>query len=70
MALEIASAKRVFEHNSITITDPNPNLSLDEVKKHLSGLYPEILNSKFEGPTMQEDGTALYKVKSEAGTFG
>jgi PRTRC genetic system protein C len=76
MAIQIEeSPKRVFivtdsDGNEIPITDPNPQLSPREVVKHLSGLYPNVLNSTIKGPEVQKDGSFKFTITSAAGSFG
>lgn len=76
MAIQIEeSPKRVFivvdsNDNEIEVSDPNPQLTPREVAKHLSGLYPNVLNSNIKGPEVQKDGSFKFTITSASGDFG
>ncbi len=58
MAIEIL--KRVFKHDKIELTDPNPKLSPNEVKRIYSNKYPELITANIDGPEYK-DGVSVYK---------
>lgn len=74
MALEIQGVKRQFKlkrnGKDITINDPNPEFSTEEVMNFLSNQYPELTTSTISGPNMTDDGTAVYEFKTSIGTKG
>lgn len=76
MAIQIEAApKRIFvvkdnDDNEIEVTDPNPQFTPREVAKHLSGIYPHVLNSSIKGPEVQKDGSFKFIMTSESGSFG
>lgn len=69
MALNVKAFPRVFKHKDITLTDPNPNMSPDEVMAFYSNQYPELTTSNVFGPKIDND-EAVYEFKSTVGTKG
>lgn len=47
MALKINSLQRSFYLDGRKIADPNPALSIEEVRAFYAGTYPELNNSSF-----------------------
>ena len=54
---------------SVTIEDPNPSYSLEEVIDFLAGEYPEVTNGYFGKPT-EKDGILTYEISTSYGTKG
>jgi len=73
MALEITSQKRVFEitheGEDLELSDPNPQMSVEEVKKFYAGKYPELTNASVSGPKMKND-SAVYSMSGNVGKKG
>lgn len=71
MALQITGLKRVFKlsDKKTELTDPNPNMSIEEVQKFYSGKYPELTNATINGPKVIED-KAEYSFTATVGTKG
>ena len=73
MALEVRKLKREFKFKkdgtNVTLPDPNPEFSLDEVLQFYSGQYPELTTASMEGPKT-EGNMAVYSVKTTVGTKG
>ena len=69
MALSITGIKRVFKHNGLELSDPNPDMTPDEVMNHYSNMYPELTTSNVHGPNMEGD-KAVYEFKTTVGTKG
>ena len=73
MALQIETQNREFilkkGGKNITLPDPDPNMSPDEVVKHYLPLYPELTNNKIDGPIV-EGNTARYNLSAEIGRKG
>jgi len=69
MALNIQNYKRVFKHGAIVLSDPNPNMSPEEVMNFYSNQYPELTTSNVHGPKI-EGGKAVYEFKTTVGTKG
>lgn len=76
MAITIEQpVKRIFtvknnDGETIDVADPNPLMSPQEVVKHLSGIYPSVLNSTIKGPNVQKDGSFKFNITSASGSFG
>jgi PRTRC genetic system protein C len=74
MALQIQNMSRVFQiegkgKNNVTLEDPNPHFTPQEVVSFYSNTYPEITNSNIAGPEI-EGGKAVYKISSVVGSKG
>ena len=69
MALQINNYKRVFKHGSVTLADPNPEMSPEEVMNFYSNQYPELTTSNVQGPKIDGDN-AVYTFKTTVGTKG
>ena len=48
MALKTVALPRTFYSSGRKLADPNPALSIEEVRAHYAGIYPELNNSSFE----------------------
>ena len=48
MALKTIALPRTFYSSGRKLADPNPALSIEEVRAHYAGIYPELNNSSFE----------------------
>lgn len=73
MALQVETPKREFiiKHNgkNITLPDPHPGMTTQEVINHYKGQYPEISTAILEGPKVEQD-KAVYTFKTNIGTHG
>lgn len=54
--LKVSPLVREFYYNGSRIPDPNPSLSLDQVRDFLTPIYPEIATASVTGP--EDAGTA------------
>jgi len=54
---------------TITLPDPNPDFSVQEVLNFYSTQYPELTTATLDGPKV-EGRTAVYSVKTTVGTKG
>lgn len=74
MALQVTGLKRQFiievDGKKITLEDPNPSMSPDEVRKLYAGKYPHITTSAIEGPKVKDSDTAVYTFGTKVGTKG
>ncbi|WP_031501124.1 PRTRC system protein C [Bryobacter aggregatus] len=50
MPLIITKMTRLFTFNGIRLPDPNPNMSVEEVKALYSAQYPELATAVVNGP--------------------
>ena len=73
MALQVTKLTREFKFKKdgkdISLPDPNPEFSAEEVMKFYSGTYPELTNGIVEGPTVVGD-KANYSITTRAGKLG
>lgn len=73
MAIVATSLKREFKFKKdgtqVTLPDPNPEFTVEEVMQFYSGQYPELTTATLEGPKI-EGKTAVYGVKTTVGTKG
>lgn len=69
MALQVNGLERVFMHDKIMLTDPDPNMSPEEVMKFYTNTYPELTTSNVHGPEVNGD-RVVYKFKNTVGTKG
>jgi PRTRC genetic system protein C len=50
MALIITKMTRIFQFNGIRLPDPNPEMSVEDVKALYTGQYPELATAVVNGP--------------------
>jgi PRTRC genetic system protein C len=50
MALTVTRMTRIFQFNGIRLPDPNPAMSVDEVKALYAAQYPELATAVVNGP--------------------
>ena len=50
MALTVAKMTRIFQFQGIRLPDPNPTMSVDEVKALYAAQYPELATAVVNGP--------------------
>ncbi len=48
MALKTVTLPREFILDGRKLADPNPGLSIEEVRTHYTGIYPALNNASFE----------------------
>lgn len=60
---------RSFKYNSVTLPDPNPALSADQIREFYATQYPELNNAVVEGP-VTKNGTVTYTFTRAAGAKG
>ncbi|RYG33365.1 MAG: PRTRC system protein C [Chitinophagaceae bacterium] len=73
MALETTKLKREFTFKKdgvqVTLPDPNPEFTVDDVMQFYSGQYPELTTATLDGPKV-DNGKAVYAVRTTVGTKG
>jgi PRTRC genetic system protein C len=67
--MEIQTLEREFNYNGVKLPDPNPHMSVEEVKEMYSAQYPELLTAAIEGPEMI-DGKMMFKFVRAVGSKG
>ena len=48
MPLKRSQVQRKFSFDGRSLADPDPNLSIDEVRQHYAGAYPALNNASYE----------------------
>lgn len=73
MALVIKDLERNFtflnNNKKITLNDPNPDMSPEEVMNFYSNQYPELTTATVHGPIIESD-KVFYNFKTTIGTKG
>ena len=59
---------RVFVYDGREFPDPDPALSVDEVKKMMSDFFPELANAEVR--EQQRDEDTVYELVRRVGTKG
>lgn len=67
--METKQMLRVFKHGNITLADPNPAMSVQEVSDFFSNQYPELTNSSVDGPEIIND-QLVFNFTTKTGTKG
>ena len=69
MAISIKTLERTFIFGKNTLSDPNPEMTPDEVLSFYTNTYPDLINATTSGPVMEND-KATYTFKVQVGTKG
>ena len=73
MPLEVTALKRSFKFKKdgkmISLSDPNPEFTSEEVMQFYSGTHPELTTSTIDGPKIEND-QSVYEFKTTVGTKG
>jgi PRTRC genetic system protein C len=69
MALQATTIQREFKYNGMTLTDPSPSKTPDQVRLFFAAQYPELTNAVIEGPTTKQ-GRSTYTFARAAGSKG
>ena len=48
--MEVATLTRKFKYNGIDLPDPNPGMTVEEVRELYAMQFPELTNSSVDGP--------------------
>lgn len=59
---------RIFVYDGREFDDPNPNLSVDEVRQHMASYFPELSNAETKQSKREEDD--IVEFKRRVGTKG
>ena len=59
---------RVFVYDGREFPDPDPNSSVDEVKRMMTDFFPELANAEVRESSRGED--TLYELVKRVGTKG
>lgn len=75
MALQVSTPTRSFiikkdsKKENITLRDPHPDMTPQEVIQHYKKQYPELAAASVDGPKMEEN-KAVYYFNTVIGTHG
>jgi PRTRC genetic system protein C len=73
MPLVVSELEREFKFKKdgeqVTLPDPDPEMSVNDVLQYYAPQYPELTTATLEGPKT-EKGKAVYSVKTTVGTKG
>ena len=67
--MEVKTITRVFKYNGITLSDPSPAKTPDQVRQLYAFQYPELNNAVIEGPVTKA-GVSTYTFARAAGSKG
>ena len=59
---------RFFIYDERTFPDPDPELTVDQVRATLADFYPELTNARVKETTQDQDTT--YEFQKQVGTKG
>lgn len=59
----------VIDKSGTKLTDPNPELTVDQVMNHYSAQYPELTTATVHGPEIGGD-KVIFRFKTTIGTKG
>lgn len=69
MPLQVKGLDRVFKYKGLELTDPNIDMSPEEVMSFYANTYPELTTSNVFGPVIEGD-KYVYEFKTTVGTKG
>ena len=67
--MQVINIERKFKYNSVSLPDPNPALSPDQVREFYATQYPELNNAVVEGPETKAQ-VATWTFTRAAGAKG
>jgi PRTRC genetic system protein C len=67
--MEGHSLSRYFEVHGVKLPDPNPALSVEEIRSFYSNQYPEIATATVTGPEQAGD-KLVYRFSTAIGSKG
>ncbi len=60
---------RIFQLDNITLPDPDPSRTPEDVRKFYIDVYPELEHAEVQGPQLSEEGQ-IYRFVTRFGTKG
>lgn len=67
--MQVLEIERKFKYNSVTLPDPNPSLSPDQIREFYATQFPELNNAVVEGP-ITKGRVATWTFTRAAGAKG
>ena len=68
MTVQVEKAVREFKYGSMTLADPDPSQTPEEVKAFYAGIYPELNNAEIE--TERKGAKTVCEFRKAVGTKG
>jgi PRTRC genetic system protein C len=69
MAITVEKLERTFTYNGLSLPDPNPTFTPQQVRDTYSAAYPELTTAEIEGPVTK--GNKLeFTFRRAVGTKG
>jgi len=67
--MKVEKLEREFSYNGLRLADPNPNLTVEEVRNLYAISYPEIATAAIEGPEAVGN-KLIYRLTRAIGSKG
>lgn len=67
--MEGGKLTRKFAYNGVNLADPDPSMSVDQVRDVYVATYPELAVAQVEGPTFKGN-QAIYSFRRAVGEKG
>jgi PRTRC genetic system protein C len=67
--MKVQTLQREFLYNGIKLPDPNPQMSIEQVRDTYATAYPEVTTAAIEGPDTVGD-KAVYRFVRAIGVKG
>lgn len=67
--IEVTTLSREFTYNGVKLPDPNPSMTLEEVRAVYTNQYPDLATASITGPETS-DGKLRYNFVRAIGTKG
>ncbi|MGH9569860.1 MAG: PRTRC system protein C [Candidatus Angelobacter sp.] len=67
--MKVQALQREFSYNGIKLPDPNPQMSIEQVRDAYAPAYPELTTAAIEGPEAV-GGKILYRFTRAIGAKG
>jgi PRTRC genetic system protein C len=68
--MKVEKLEREFSYNGLRLSDPNPNLTVEEVRNlYAATAYPELTTAAIEGPEAVGN-KLIYRLTRAIGTKG
>jgi PRTRC genetic system protein C len=67
--MKVEKLEREFSYNGLRLADPNPNLTVEEVRNLYAISYPEITTAAIEGPEAVGN-KLIYRLTRAIGSKG
>ncbi len=67
--MQVKASKRAFRYNNIPLVDPDPKMSVQQVREFYANIYPEITTAEIDGPENKGE-QIVYTFRRAVGTKG